>query len=94
MVGEQALQVAEATFVNELYARARRLRIPIDQTLWEYHAAAGVAEVTVVSNGKAYIVSLHPADFPDSPGAAGRRDIVELILGAIRDNGPTLQGRK
>ena len=91
MTGQQPLQSAEAAFGKELYTRARRLHIPIDQMLWEEYATAGGAELTVVSNRKAYIVSLHPTDLLDLPRAARQKDIVGLILRAIRDNCPTLR---
>jgi hypothetical protein len=91
MSGELPVQGTEAAFVTELRTRAQRLHIRIDQTLWEEHGTGGGAELTVVSNGKAYIVSLYPTDLLTCSQAASQKDIVGLILRTIRENRPALQ---
>jgi len=91
MRSEPSLHSDEEALVQELYRRARLLDIPIDATRWEHPAQTQDAELTVVSNRKAYIVSLRPTDLQEAADAKPQRDIVNLILSAIRDNGPPLR---
>jgi hypothetical protein len=88
---EQTIQEAEAAFVQQLQDRARLRNVPIDAALWEHPARADSAELTVVSNRKAYIVSLQTPDLTDPQHGA---EVIEGLLATIKQNVPFVRVRR
>jgi hypothetical protein len=82
---EQTLQDGEEAFVQHLKERARLRHVPIDAARWEHPARADSAELTVVSNRKWYIVSLHTPDLTDPQRGA---EVIEGLLTTIKQNLP------
>jgi hypothetical protein len=69
MQAEQPRRTNKPRARRELYHATQgahpRQDIPIEETLWDPSANAGTAELTVVSNHNASIVSLQRADLTD-----------------------------
>jgi hypothetical protein len=82
---EQTLQDGEEAFVQHLKARARLRDVPIDVAQWEQPARADSAELTVVSNRRWYIMSLHTTDLTDPQRGA---EVIEGLLTTIKQNLP------
>ena len=92
--GEQTLQEGEAAFVQHLTERARAQQIAIDETRWQHPVHSDVAELTVVSNRKAYIMSLPCQDLTDPHRAAARQQVIRVLLRAIKGNSSVERGGK
>lgn len=91
MLLEQTIKDGEKHFVTQLKEHARMQDVPIDDTLWDHPAHADTAELTVVSNRKSCILSLQPTDLTDPQRG---KDVIELLLTAIRQNIPFLRVRR
>lgn len=82
---EQTLQEGEEAFVQHLKERVRLRDVPIDAALWEHPSRVDSAKLTVVSNRKAYIVSLQTTDLTDPQHG---EEVIEGLLTTIRQNVP------
>jgi hypothetical protein len=94
MSREQTLQEAEAGFVRHLTERARGQHITIDETRWQHLANSDTPELTVVSQRKAYIMSLPCQDLTDPHRAAARQQVIRVLLRAIKGNSSVERGGK
>jgi hypothetical protein len=91
MLLKRTIKDGEEHFVMQLKEYARMQDVPIDETLWNHPAYADTAELTVVSNRKSYILSLQPTDLTDPQRG---KDLVRMLLTAIRQNIPFLRVRR
>jgi hypothetical protein len=91
---EQTLQEGEGAFVQHLKEYARVQVSPIDETVWHHPVDSNTSELTVVSNRKAYIISLPCQDLTDPHRDTVRQDILRMLLQAIGPNSPVVRGRR
>jgi hypothetical protein len=91
MGGEQTLTEGEEHFITQLKERARLRDVPIDAALWEHPSQVDSTELTVVSNRRWYMVSLHPTDLTD-PRCG--EEIIKGLLTTIRHQLPFARVRR